>query len=51
MEPGGTMPKFLDHKTYGFADADLEREFYFGEAAQGANSAGLKPNPGPNPKP
>ena len=30
------MPKFLDHKTYGFSDADLEREFYMGEAAIGA---------------
>ena len=29
-------PKFLDHKTYGFSDADLDREFYMGEAAIGA---------------
>lgn len=41
MEPGGAMPKFLDHKTYGFSDADLDREFYMGEAAIGAASAGV----------
>lgn len=41
MEPGGAMPKFLDHKTYGFSDADLDREFYMGQAAIGAASAGV----------
>jgi len=41
MEPDGKMPKFLDHKTYGFSDADLDREFYMGEAAIGAASAGV----------
>ena len=26
MEHDGPMPKFLDHKTYGFSDEDLDRE-------------------------
>ena len=26
MEHDGPMPKFLDHKTYGFSDDDLDRE-------------------------
>jgi len=38
---GSEMPAFLDHKTYGFTDADLSRQFFMGAAAVGASSAGV----------
>jgi len=39
-EQAGSVPKFLDHRTYGFSDADLQKEFFL-NANVGAGMGGL----------
>jgi len=41
MQDNEAIPAFLNHKTYGFTDDDLDRTFELGGAAVGAASAGV----------
>jgi len=47
MEDEDALPDFLDYRTFGFTEADLDREFHMGASAVGASAAGVLAQGGP----